>query len=150
MPRVALSTPQYRDGLSSVWTCYRNGERDEGAKKNCHEKRGPEQISLDFHYHNRDISSFVIFHIIFWYVWSTVSSDRRCKLTPLLGMNTSDIREMDGGQRLFWSITGPISIFIIAISCFLAFHGRRVETFPRVHLHSQKTLASTIEGASLE
>ncbi|MCJ1397255.1 hypothetical protein MMC11_000447 [Xylographa trunciseda] len=41
--------------------------------------------------------------------------------TSYFGMNTSDVREMDGGQGLFWAVAGPLSFAVIALAMIFAF-----------------------------
>lgn len=44
-------------------------------------------------------------------------------VTSYLGMNTSDIREMDNKQSLFWMIAIPLTVFTIAAMMFIGFNG---------------------------
>lgn len=44
-------------------------------------------------------------------------------VTSYLGMNTSDIRDMDKGQGLFWTIAGPLTVFVLFISWLIARRG---------------------------
>lgn len=44
-------------------------------------------------------------------------------VTSYLGMNTSDIRDMDNKQSLFWVIAIPLTVFTIAAMMFIGFNG---------------------------
>ena len=44
-------------------------------------------------------------------------------VTSYLGMNTSDIRDMEQGQWLFWAIGGAVTIVTLLVACVLAFRG---------------------------
>jgi hypothetical protein len=59
----------------------------------------------------------VVLHLSFQVGMSSVC------LRWLLGMNTADVRDMSGGQGVFWSITGPVSLLIISLTCLIAFNG---------------------------
>ena len=44
-------------------------------------------------------------------------------VTSYLGMNTSDIRNMQSGQSLFWATGAPVASAVFAIALFAAFYG---------------------------
>ncbi|KAM7217999.1 hypothetical protein V8F06_006682 [Rhypophila decipiens] len=44
-------------------------------------------------------------------------------VTSYFGMNTSDIRDMEKGQSLFWTIAGPLTFFFLFISWLIARRG---------------------------
>lgn len=43
-------------------------------------------------------------------------------VTSYLGMNTSDLRNMDSGQTIFWAIGVPLTIVILSFALLAAFH----------------------------
>jgi Mg2+ and Co2+ transporter CorA len=44
-------------------------------------------------------------------------------VTSYLGMNTSDVRDMEQGQWLFWAIGGAVTAMTLLVVCILAFRG---------------------------
>ncbi|KAJ5480061.1 hypothetical protein N7530_005570 [Penicillium desertorum] len=46
--------------------------------------------------------------------------------TSYLGMNTSDIRDMESSQSLFWTISIPLTVVIIAVILSVAFQAERI------------------------
>lgn len=55
----------------------------------------------------------------------------------VVGMNTSDFRNMDGDQKLFWAVAGPPSILVVLIAMVFAFRSDLVRLL-RGHLSEQK------------
>ena len=43
--------------------------------------------------------------------------------TSYLGMNTSDIRDMDQGQWLFWTIGGTLTVVVLLVAWVVAYRG---------------------------
>ncbi|OAG03264.1 uncharacterized protein CC84DRAFT_1261852 [Paraphaeosphaeria sporulosa] len=50
-------------------------------------------------------------------------------VTSYLGMNTSDIRDMDNKQSLFWEIALPLTVGIMAIMLAIAYNGDEIRDF---------------------
>jgi Mg2+ and Co2+ transporter CorA len=51
-------------------------------------------------------------------------------IASYFGMNTSDIRNLQSTQRLFWAVAGGLTAGVATVSIFLAFYGSWiVETF---------------------
>lgn len=63
--------------------------------------------------------------------------------TSYFGMNTVDVRTMNGGQGFFWSIAGPISIVVISFASFIAFRDRIEENPFRIRLRSEKQFSTS-------
>ncbi|GAB1206161.1 hypothetical protein APSETT445_004843 [Aspergillus pseudonomiae] len=47
-------------------------------------------------------------------------------MTSYLGMNTSDIRNTDRNQWLFWAIAAPLTLFIVGVCMVVAYEGERI------------------------
>ena len=45
--------------------------------------------------------------------------------TSYLGMNTSDIRDLEQGQWLLWAIGGPLTVFVVLVAWLIARRGPR-------------------------
>ena len=50
-------------------------------------------------------------------------------VTSYLGMNTSDIRDMDSKQSLFWEIALPLTVGVMAIMMAIAYNGDEIRDF---------------------
>ncbi|KAJ4295018.1 hypothetical protein N0V90_007026 [Kalmusia sp. IMI 367209] len=50
-------------------------------------------------------------------------------VTSYLGMNTSDIRDMDNKQSLFWEIALPLTVSVMAIMMAIAYNGDEIRDF---------------------
>ncbi|KAL1604987.1 hypothetical protein SLS60_004530 [Paraconiothyrium brasiliense] len=50
-------------------------------------------------------------------------------VTSYLGMNTSDIRDMENKQGLFWEIALPLTVSIMAIMLAIAYNGDEIRDF---------------------
>lgn len=50
-------------------------------------------------------------------------------VTSYLGMNTSDIRDMDSKQSLFWEIALPLTVGVMAIMLAIAYNGDEIRDF---------------------
>ena len=47
-------------------------------------------------------------------------------VTSLLGMNTVDIRNSDSSQALFWAISLPLTVVVVALSLLVGFKGYQI------------------------
>lgn len=59
----------------------------------------------------------------------------------VVGMNTSDFRNMDGDQKLFWTVAGPPSISVVLIAMVFAFRSELAGLLRR-HPSGQQGLPS--------
>lgn len=50
-------------------------------------------------------------------------------VTSYLGMNTSDIRDMDNKQSLFWEISLPLTVGVMAVMLAIAYNGDEIRDF---------------------
>ncbi|KAF2011530.1 hypothetical protein BU24DRAFT_426613 [Aaosphaeria arxii CBS 175.79] len=49
-------------------------------------------------------------------------------VTSYLGMNTSDIRDMENKQSLFWEISLPLTVVTMGVMLFIAYNGEELRT----------------------
>lgn len=56
-------------------------------------------------------------------------------VTSYFGMNTSDLRNMDSGQTLFWTVGAPLAFIILSLSLMAAFFGSLRRRVSRVIGH---------------
>lgn len=73
-----------------------------------------QSISLKAESNNKAIIVFTVVTIIFLPL---------SFVTSYLGMNTSDLRDMKSGQRLFWAIGAPVAFVVLGAALMAAFYG---------------------------
>lgn len=54
-----------------------------------------------------------------------------------MGMNTSDIRDMESNQRLFWSIATPLTVFVLTAAFLYGYKGDDIADLLRRWLQSR-------------
>jgi hypothetical protein len=74
-------------------------------------------VNIRLEDHGKAILVFTVVTLIFLPL-SFVSS--------YFGMNTSDIRNMDGTQKLFWTVSASVTIAVVGIAVFIAFYGSQI------------------------
>lgn len=63
-----------------------------------------------------------------------------------MGMNTSDIRDMESNQRLFWSIAVPLTVFVLTAAFIYGYKGDEFADLlgrwlqPRVRLRKEEIM----------
>lgn len=50
----------------------------------------------------------------------------RSFVTSFMGMNTSDIRDIESNQRLFWTIAVPLTVFVLTAAFIYGYKGDKV------------------------
>ncbi len=73
-----------------------------------------QSISLKAESNNKAIIVFTVVTIVFLPL---------SFVTSYLGMNTSDLRDMRSGQRLFWAIGAPVAFVVLSAAVAAAFYG---------------------------
>jgi len=43
-----------------------------------------------------------------------------------MGMNTSDIRDMESNQRLFWSVAAPVTALVLTAAFLYGYKGEEI------------------------
>lgn len=84
--------------------------------------------------------------------------------TSYLGMNTSDIRDLQQGQWLFWTIAGPVAALVIGVALTTALKGEAIREYfiqrrrhiptrytePRQEIIRTSTMMSAVMGSRKE
>lgn len=76
-----------------------------------------ESVEVQQEDHGKAILAFTIVTMIFLSL-SFVSS--------LLGMNTADVRSLDSGKWLFWTISLPLTVTVGAVVSFVGYCGEGI------------------------
>ena len=71
-----------------------------------------QSISIETETNNKAILVFTV---------TTVTFLPLSFVTSYLGMNTSDLRNMDSGQKIFWAVGVPLTIVILSLALLAAF-----------------------------
>lgn len=79
-----------------------------------------QSISLKAESNNKAIIVFTVVTIIFLPL---------SFVTSYLGMNTSDLRNMERGQTLFWAIGAPVAFVVLSAALLAAFYGTLTQRF---------------------
>ena len=79
-----------------------------------------QSISLKAESNNKAIIVFTVVTIIFLPL---------SFVTSYLGMNTSDLRNMQSGQALFWAIGAPVAFVVLSAALLAAFYGTLTQRF---------------------
>ncbi|KAF2457630.1 hypothetical protein BDY21DRAFT_30142 [Lineolata rhizophorae] len=67
-------------------------------------------------------------------------------LTSYFGMNTSDIRDMDSRQSLFWAVAIPLTVGVMAIILLLAYNGDDLRDLMSKAIHHMRPNDTTLDG----
>jgi Mg2+ and Co2+ transporter CorA len=65
--------------------------------------------------------------------------------TSYLGMNTTDIRSLEQGQWLFWTIAGPVATLVIGIALMIALKGEEIREYLIQRKRPQHPMEQTAE-----
>ena len=79
-----------------------------------------QSISLKAESNNKAIIVFTVVTIVFLPL---------SFVTSYLGMNTSDLRNMQSGQTLFWAIGAPVAFVVLSTALVAAFYGTMTQRF---------------------